>query len=376
MSNKIVAPSTEPLEAILVERRRIEQEVNPDVSARDYVVLKNGPKVYKVATHWVIVDRHTGELHHHAVKIETYKRLRTGWMVDDEHSITLDDSESDAITSLATFLGAIRSVDIPQSPGHYLVMPVSNHQVSNKSVRQLLNAISNGGKANVIAEALATANGDPDVLQDLVSKAVQDPYLSRQAAAVLNIAHYSQALSELRQYILDDADENKYQRHLAANPWMFGSEYSELLDRRKWTRDEQQDFMLRRTADGYLELIEIKTALRGKDLFVRDSSHDTLYPRSELSEVLGQVLHYLEKLDANRHTIKFDDGEDVNKIRAKIIIGRTGDNAQASALRRLNGHLHRVEILTFDQLATVAGQVVKSLENVLNRSQQNHPSNG
>ncbi len=47
---------------------------------------------------------------------------------------------------------------------------------------------------------------------------------------------------------------------------MFGSEYSELLDRRRITRDEQADFLLRRTTDGYIELIEIKTPLRGQPL--------------------------------------------------------------------------------------------------------------
>ena len=44
---------------------------------------------------------------------------------------------------------------------------------------------------------------------------------------------------------------------------MLGSEYSELLDRRTWTRDDNVDFMLRRTADNYLEVIEIKTPLGG-----------------------------------------------------------------------------------------------------------------
>jgi len=97
--------------------------------------------------------------------------------------------------------------------------------------------------------------------------------------------------------------------------------------------DELQDFMLRRTTDGYLELIEIKTPLAGKPLFLEDDSHASLYPRSELSVVLGQVTHYLEKLDAARHVIKSEDEEDVNKICAKIIIGRDGNKDQKNALR-------------------------------------------
>ena len=59
-------------------------------------------------------------------------------------------------------------------------------------------------------------------------------------------------------------------------------------------------------------------------------------------------------MDGDRHAIKSDIGEDVDKIRAKIIIGRDGNLEQQKALRRLNGHLHRIEILTYDQLLRVA----------------------
>jgi hypothetical protein len=116
--------------------------------------------------------------------------------------------------------------------------------------------------------------------------------------------------------------------------------------------------MLHRTTDDYLELIEIKTPLGSKPPFIEDSSHDCLYPRRELSAVLGQVTHYLEKLDATRHTIRSEDGEDVNKICAKIVIGRDGDAEQIAVLRRFNGHLHRIEILTFDQLVRIARRVL------------------
>ncbi len=34
------------------------------------------------------------------------------------------------------------------------------------------------------------------------------------------------------------------------------------------------------------------------------------------------------------------------KTRAKIIIGRSGDDKQLKAIRSLNGHLMRIEILT------------------------------
>lgn len=146
---------------------------------------------------------------------------------------------------------------------------------------------------------------------------------------------------------------------------MFGSEYSELLDIRRLTRDEQQDFVLRRTTDNYIELIEIKTPLEGRNLFNHDQSHDSYYPASDLSKVLGQVQHYLEQIDTDRSSIALRDREDPLKVRAKIIVGRDGDDNQRLALRRLNGHLHRIEVITFDQLLRIAQRVVSYLASAI-----------
>ncbi len=158
------------------------------------------------------------------------------------------------------------------------------------------------------------------------------------------------------------AREEEFQKLLARHPWMFGSEYSELLHRRSWTRDENQDYVLLRTTDGYVEVIEIKTTLDGAPLFRHDPSHDAHYPSAPLATVLGQVMKYVERLDAERNSIRANDAEDFNKVRAKVVTGRDGDAAQRAALRRLNGHLHRVEVLTFDQLLRIAENVLGYLQ--------------
>jgi Domain of unknown function (DUF4263) len=144
-----------------------------------------------------------------------------------------------------------------------------------------------------------------------------------------------------------------FQNHLQKHYWMFGSEYLHLLQTRKLTRNQQMDFVLRRV-DGFLELIEIKTPLNGEDLFQPDSSHASLYPGTELSKGIGQVIHYISKVEANKKDILIEDGEQVDKIRAKLIIGRDNNKDQLMALRELNSHLHRIEILTFDQLLRTA----------------------
>ncbi len=365
MTGTFLGHSDLPLEAILIERKKIEQNKNPDVDMGDFVILKNGPLAFKVASHWVIIDRHTGEIHHHAVSIETYRRYKAGWSWDEQHSITLEDKDDKETQKLSTFLDVVLESSLSSNAGHYLVVPVKNRSVNSGALKQLYEAITNDSKADLVAQALSIAKGDPEVLHTLMEKASFDMEASKATAAALNSVRFKAALQELRECIQSDSREGKYQSLLAKNPWMFGSEYSELLNQRVWTRNQEQDFMMRCTTDGYLEVIEIKTTLSGRSLFIKDPSHDSLYPRSELSAVLGQDMAYLEDLDTNRSVVKMKDTEDVNKIRAKIIIGRTGDSEQQEALRRLNGHLHRIEVLTFDQLERIASQVVSYLDGEL-----------
>jgi hypothetical protein len=76
-------------------------------------------------------------------------------------------------------------------------------------------------------------------------------------------------------------------------------------------------------------------------------------------------MHYLGQIDRDEYRIFAEDRERVTKIRAKIIIGRDGDEQQIEALCRLNGHLHRIEVTTFDQLVKIARRVIRYFEEEL-----------
>jgi hypothetical protein len=56
------------------------------------------------------------------------------------------------------------------------------------------------------------------------------------------------------------------------------------------------------------------------------------------------------------------DEEDTLKIRARVIVGRNHSTGEQAALRNLNGHLHRIEIITFDQLILIAERVLSIFE--------------
>src|SRR5690606_19860071 len=115
---------------------------------------------------------------------------------------------------------------------------------------------------------------------------------------------------------------------------------------------DRLDFMLRRTTDGYLEIVEIKTP-HAAPLFRHDASHDSFYPAGDLGRVLGQTIRYIEEIERKRDNIIVTDGVDPLRIRARIIIGRDGSSDEQRALRNLNSHLVRIEVLTFDQLCKI-----------------------
>ena len=145
----------------------------------------------------------------------------------------------------------------------------------------------------------------------------------------------------------------------------YSAAYTELIERRNWTRDQKLDFMLRRTADDYLEIIEIKTPF-AQPLFRYDASHDSYAASRPLADAIGQVIRYIEETERNRdHIIAHDEGCDPLKIRARVIIGRDGDEGQQTALREYNSHLHRIEVLTLNQLLRIAERVLSVFEDKL-----------
>jgi hypothetical protein len=176
-------------------------------------------------------------------------------------------------------------------------------------------------------------------------------------AVAARLVEYKRIRQELLDLIDANSQEGPIQKLLTANPWLFGSEYSELLRRRTWTRDDRLDFMLRRTVDNYLEIIEIKTPFK-EPLLKYDSSHDSYAPGSALSQAVGQVVRYIEEIERDRNSILAKDKCDTLKVRARLIIGRDGSAEMMAALHNFNAHLHRIEVLTFDQLVRIADRVL------------------
>jgi hypothetical protein len=335
---------------------------NPNVRNTRQVVLKEGPRTFRIATLFEIVDPETSEFHHWSLKIDSIDRRKSGWFGKAEKSIRLESGDPDEIHALLQFLQAALSDRIPATTGEIHIIGAADYQ----NLEQLLDVLPNlatSDRLELLKTVLGQLGSDASDVGEFIDAFGSAPTATLQQIGIAaRVVEYKRAFEELRALVDDSrTSESQLQQFLARHPWAFGSEYSQLVDRRTWTRDDQLDFMLRRTVDDYLEIVEIKTPFK-EPLLLYDKSHDSYYPSAVLSKVVGQVMRYVDEVDRSRDSILAKDGFDALKVRARIIIGTDGSDEHQAALRNLNSHLHRVEILTFDQLLRIAERVVGVFE--------------
>jgi hypothetical protein len=359
-----------PEEIQLKIRAKIEI-ANPNIGKVVSVRLKDGPASFMFGTLFQIINPSNGAHHHWCLRIDSCSLTqRDGWTAKPTRSVRIDGDSS--LDSLAKIIKVALAGDLADVSGKYQLVPTA--QIQNLRGLFRFAGQVNGAQRIQFVQAM---------LEQLDAKAIDaSEWLKvfetgadgiRQTIAVTaRLVEYRRIRDKLDELIQTNSNEPALQALLAANPWLFGSEYSELLHRRNWSRDDRQDFMLRRTTDDYLEIIEIKTPFR-EPILKYDSSHDSFAPTSALSLALGQVVRYIEEIDRDRNSILAKDNLDSLKIRARLIIGRDGTSEMMAGLRNLNGHLHRIEILTFDQLLRIADRVLSMFNETLSNADDDPP---
>lgn len=311
-------PSDLTLEDIKIAIRQAKH--NPSIGKTFQHVLKDGPRTFKIATIFEIMNAKTRELHHYSLRLDCFRKLKSEWQHEDKRSLILDGNAGE-IDALVTFIRGISEADSPPDDGIFHIVDDDFYETA-QHVAGWFKQADSPAKSELIRAVIEDISSGESVPVDFLDafESGSIKVLSSIATSA-RIVQYRRVLSEFRSLIEESVSgESQYQKMLEDNPWLFGSEYSELLDRRNWTRDDRLDFMLRRTVDDYLEIIEIKTPFTNA-LFNRDTSHDSHYPSAKLSEVIGQVMRYIKEIERDRDRIRAQDGYDVLKIRARIIIG-------------------------------------------------------
>ena len=343
---------------------------NPNIGKTHQVTLKDGPRTFRIATIFEIINPKNQELHHLSLQLDSFDKTKSAWKAKPDKKIVIKGKDPDEIKILSDFLSATLSEHYPDSTGEFRVVTSDQYKLI-ESLAGLLPKLPGSQKLELTKQLLLTLESS-DIEAGEFIDAFQNttPEVVKNIEVAAKYVQYKAAFTEMKSLVsASDPSESKYQNHLQQNPWIFGSEYSEILDRRTWARDDHLDFMLRRTVDNYLEIIEIKTPAT-MPLFNYDKNHDSYYASAKLSQVIGQVYLYIEEVERNRDLIIAKDRFDPLKIRARIIVGTDGDEAQQSALRTMNSHLHRVEILTFDQLLRIAQRTLEIFESQISGAKE------
>lgn len=155
--------------------------------------------------------------------------------------------------------------------------------------------------------------------------------------------------------------EKIFQNWIESNLWVFGVEYVKKHDARKIALFSEGDILME-SVDGYLDLIELK---RPKHSLLKfDKSHKCYFPHPDLSQVLGQSLFYLQKLEEYKLNLEKEYEVKVIMPRIKVIIGNNvnfGED-EKDCFRLLNSNLNSIQLITYNDLVNFGKLILATYE--------------
>lgn len=157
-------------------------------------------------------------------------------------------------------------------------------------------------------------------------------------------------------------NERHLQPPLLRAPWIFGSRYAGVADRRSLVPLDQYDIPLIR-ADGALHIVELKGPVI-PGLVQRHRNHWIV--GDEVHEAVSQAMNYLRGLDEMgpvlESTYRKELGieVDMRRVFATVVIGHPAHvkapdvRTIEDTIRSYNAHLSRVEVVTYASLLDAA----------------------
>ncbi|KKQ60346.1 MAG: hypothetical protein US81_C0023G0008 [Parcubacteria group bacterium GW2011_GWE2_38_18] len=202
-------------------------------------------------------------------------------------------------------------------------------------------------------------NFEAAIKQKEYKKAIDDFEKLLQLEEDGNIVFDIQKHSELTKYFAGQP-EKIFQIWLENNLWVFGVEYYKKHSFSVISSDGSKADLVMETADGFINLIELKRPKLQYELFNYDSSHRNYYPTKDFSQSISQCLIYLKRLEEFKTTLEKNQQTKILRPMIKLIIGRTNNfsSEEKQALRLLKSSLHGVDIISYDQILYNAKQIV------------------
>lgn len=158
----------------------------------------------------------------------------------------------------------------------------------------------------------------------------------------------------------DYKNEVDIQHFLKMNLWLFGNEYSFVVENNKINSNNILD-VIPRNIENCVDIIEVK--LPNEKLFNFDESHKNFYPTSHLTKAISQVQNYIFEFENKAGDAVYQRENDclIIKPRAIILIGSKEELSadEMKYLRILNSSYHNISIVTYQQLLSRAENMLK-----------------
>ena len=370
-SNKVTLGSADlDLDGVIIARERLVQTKFPDLMIRDKVVLKNGPKAYKVALHWALLDRHTGELHHHAVTIETYHKVKAGWTASVNQKVTLNDEDGDEITPLAIFLRTVRGDVVPEAAGKYIVINVADRRLASRVDGDVLNQLLDArpeAAPGLLNRLLSWAGSTANAVEAVSKLEALTPDNLNQLNTLIGISTLKKVLAIWDENREND-DEEFWQQVLTDNAVLFAQVFSfpvVVVQEKAFVGGKSisnrsgniVDFLVKNGLTENAALIEIKKPTT--PLLSKEYRKDVFNVSDELTGAVLQVSNYKNSLLRHFTSLTHpDSGPDLRieafDPRCLVVVGSLARDCTEAACRKsfelFRAALRDVQVVTFDEL--------------------------
>lgn len=174
---------------------------------------------------------------------------------------------------------------------------------------------------------------------------------------------WKEDLEEFQKLLQDSASEHTIQEWIYLHLWIFGPYYIEATKQEISRDNDKIDFLMGRY-DSFYDVIELKLSTCNIFENVEDQIHSPSRENpmsSDVKNAISQVIKYLEEYELDKGNRLFASGQLIHKPKAIIIIGR-GNIKTKNALRTLNDYLHRIEVLTYDDILDRGKELIKMFE--------------
>jgi len=278
-------------------------------------------------------------------------------------------------------LGYFVSWNKNEAPNNYFNL--NNDPISN--ILDLLpsSAIDRGigqdtvGLVRELLDSINEHEPDPEKIKRIIDEVPSTEEGIDMLAIVASIKSYRRAIKRLRDLIESQDElehlEKEYQNILASNPWMLGSQYTELLVKEFWIDTTDRVDLMLASAVGHVDVVELKKP--NTKILVPGSKANTWRTHYKLSDAQAQARKYLQILDENRlqienkHPFAKQSVPRLYRSGAIIVAGRTPKEREAlNALRDINVSEPRILILTYDDVLAIAEATIKIFERKLQSS--------